>query len=165
MRIPVTIWQYALMALLLGLYVPPGQAGSFYEYIDISNPRNTIGIDPLGKNFSVNDVVFDAVACEKSREMICFSSRGIDFAVLKKMKERASWTYNGIRFAVDKKLDLPIFGRPGPFWLIKQERDAALWFLYSPTHGLVMLGGAGLSGSSAYVVMDPCGFGATKDCK
>lgn len=138
--------------------------GAAAEYVDVSNPRNTIQLNAQERTFSVKDVVFDATVCERGK-LICLSSKGFDFSVPRKISVGEKWTHNETPYEVRRKVEYPLLGRPGPFWLIKQDKDSGLWFVFSQTHGLVMLGGLGSSGTSVYVVMGRCGFGALSSCK
>lgn len=140
-------------------------AGSLAEYVNVLNPKMSVTIETQPDRFAIVDVAFDATTCSPRDELICFESVGFQFAVPKNISNKRKWAYKGMKYEVSNQITSPMWGRPGPFWLIEQKDKPGLKFVYSSTSGLIMLGGLGQPPGSLFVLIQSCGFGAASDCK
>ena len=135
-----------------------------FDYFDINNPTVRISIRSESNEFVLNDVAFDATFYPKKDALICVKSRGFQLAVPRSLKTDNSWIFEGVTYKSIKQFDTSIMGKQGPFWLIEQQSDHPLWFVYSQASGLIMLGGLNQTGGSIFVLVQSCGFGASVDC-
>ena len=123
----------------------------------------TITIQPEQRLIAIGEVVSEATFCERASEMICFRSKDFRFAIPTAPAQRTAWSHDGESYE-GKRTSEAVFGRAGPYWLVRQRGLSGLEFLFSDTYGLVVIQ-AGAQPLSTYVLLQNCGFGAAPDCR
>lgn len=111
---------------------------------------------------AVGDVGIGATFCGSTSEMICFQAKDFKFAIPSMAIARTKWTHDGERYEARRIAD-PLFGRAGPYWLVRQKTGNSFTFVFSDQFGLVVIQ-AGSRSSGVYLLMQPCGFGSPPDC-
>lgn len=140
---------------------------TLFEYAAISNFKKIVAIDTKSARLAIGDVASVARFCEIGESMNCVHSEHFSVALKKNMALRDTWVDQGVRYGVDKKIEHPVFGRPGPFFLITATgKDYVASFLYSKRFGLVAFTvGESRDSISSYLLLSQCGFAMDSGCR
>jgi hypothetical protein len=131
------------------------------DYIHTSSGRS-MSIRSEQQAIAIGDIGYDANFCDASTGMVCLRAHDFRFSIPIDAQRRSTWVHDGVAYSA-KAIDETIFGRPGPYWMIKQEGRNGFEFIYSDRFGLIALQKkTGTPG--AYLLMQPCGFAAPPDC-
>ena len=143
--------------MLAMVLVGPASAA---DYVHMSSSR-TISIRSDQHLIAIGDVAHEATFCDPATGLICFQSRDFKFAVPVDVGKRSTWAHDGVSYS-SRRLDETLLGRPGPYWLIKQQGHDRFEFVYSDRFGLLSIQTKSRA-TGAYILMQSCRFAAAAD--
>ncbi|WP_027159876.1 hypothetical protein [Methylobacter luteus] len=135
-------------------------------YVDPIKPSDSFSIQINPNTFGINDVLIEAVICDRKSKYICIEAPGFSFHVPKNLSSSLnSWRINEIEYISHLNKRLQIFGLKDQIFLIdKKEGNNTIRFLFSKKRGLIGIGGFSAKSSSIFLLDIYCGFGASGQC-
>jgi hypothetical protein len=158
---PRTFWATVAVLVLLG--VRPSFAFDFF-YADLADSRRQLIMRE--DSISIRDTVAPAQYCAASSDYFCFSGGGLRFAVPKKLTANTkTWKQDGTAYRIQDRTKFSIIGVPVDVVFIERSSKGEKYvFVFSEARGIIALSIVGKT-SRTFVLENPCGFGASADCR